>query len=189
MTVNLERDLARGRAFALHIMNGLDEELAYIEALVGVRLTRAAGLRDEWRAEPDPGDLFWRRQSVEMFTAELSMARLAHYGPSFRPCPFDPYHEAAVTRVLWQPQQTVPRPVVCCAADAALIGEGKSPAVRIVSTLDGQKPLWDGEEIQARWLLGHHAATGTDNLRYVFRGTTLGQLITLTLTPRNLGDW
>jgi hypothetical protein len=177
MTMNLKRDLARGRALALHIMDGLDEELALAEALAGMPLTRAAGLRDKWRARPEPGDLFMWAQTVELFTAELSLARAEHYGASFRPCPFDPYHESAGTRVLWRPQESAPRPVVCCAADAALIGEGKSPGARMVSTLKGRMPLWDGDDIDARWLLGHHAATGTDHLGSVFRGTFLGHWI------------
>jgi hypothetical protein len=168
------KDLARGRALALHIMGELDEELAQTEALVGAPLEAARRPRDAWRAREEPGDLFLNAEALEVFTAELSMARSLHHGASFQPCPFDPYHESATTRVLWRPPGGVPRPVTCCRSDAALIGAGAAPAARLVPSLKGKVPLWEGDDLHARWLMGHHAATGAASLPDVFRGTPLG---------------
>jgi len=158
-------------------MDGLDRELAQVEELVGAPLAEARRLRDDWRAAEEPGDLYLNERYVEAFTAEISMARFEHYGVSFQPCLFDPYHENADTRVLWRPPGCAPRPVLCCAADAALIKGGKPPSARLVPTLKGMVPLWDGDRIDARWLLGHHAATGTGPLWDAFRETYLGHAL------------
>ncbi|MEO3787631.1 hypothetical protein ABGB12_30265 [Actinocorallia sp. B10E7] len=166
-------DLALGRALALRIMDGLDRELTLVEELVGGPLEAARRLRDGWRAG-EPGNLHWDNKSVEVFTAEISMARSEYYGASFRPCLFDPHHENADARVLWRPQGGAPRLVACCAADEALLRGGKPPAVRLVPTLKGMAPLWEGSSVDARWLLGHHAATGTGPVWDAFRDTPLG---------------
>jgi hypothetical protein len=158
---------------ALRIMDGLDRELSLAEELVGAPLEAARRLRDGWRAG-EPGDLHWDNQSVEVFTAEISMARFEYHSASFRPCLFDPYHESADARALWRPEAGAPRPVACCAADAALLRDGKPPSVRLVPDLKGMVPLWEGTSVHARWLLGHHAATGTGHVWDAFRGTPLG---------------
>ncbi|MFD6827028.1 hypothetical protein ACFWC5_43015 [Streptomyces sp. NPDC060085] len=170
------KDLARGRALALYIMDGLDQELALIEALLGSPLVAARKLQGKWRTK-EPGDLFCNDKVIEEFTAEISMARSSQYGGLFHPCPFDPYHENADAQAWWRPPGSVVRPVKCCFDDAHLIKGGDLPKVRIVPSLKGPVPLWEGSEIDARWLSGHHALSGAMYLGDVFRGTPIGRVL------------
>lgn len=167
------RDLARGRALALRIMDGLDEELEAMEGRTGGPLAAARALRDDWR-EGEPGDLFLMGWEIENFTAELAVARAGIDGPDARPCPFDPCHESAGTRALWRPAGLAPRPVWCCADDAAQITAGLAPSARLVPSLAGMVALWEGDDLNAHWLCGHHAVVGTAGLREVFQGLPLG---------------
>ncbi|RAY15053.1 hypothetical protein DPM19_09935 [Actinomadura craniellae] len=172
----MNRDLARGRALALRIMDGLDEELAQAEALTEGRVEEARRLRDGWRAG-EPGDLFVDARQVELFTAMLAVARLGHFGTGYRPCPFDPYHGAAGTRALWTPPGSAPRAVTCCGDDAARLAGGREPQIRQVPSFKGMVPLWKGTDIEAHWLIGHHSPTGTGDLRETFRDTSVGRCL------------
>ncbi|MEO3785164.1 MBL fold metallo-hydrolase [Actinocorallia sp. B10E7] len=171
-------DLARGRALALHIMSGLEQELLQEEAATGRPLEAARSLLEGWRAG-DPGDLYMATDEIQLFTAELALARAARLGDAYRPCPFDPYHAGAEVRVLWRPQGAAPRSVLCCPDDAALIQNGGQPAARLVSDLSGKVPLWDADDVYTRWLLGHFAAVGTAQIGEVYQDTGLGRMLHL----------
>ncbi|ROO89288.1 hypothetical protein EDD29_6977 [Actinocorallia herbida] len=165
------------------MMDTYDRELEEAEGAVGAEIPAARLHRDQWRALEEPADLHLKSGLVELFAAEIAVARLRH-DPDHRPCVFDPYHPPASRQAVWRPADAAPRPVACCPADAALLNAGKPPAARKTPSLDGMTPLWDGTETDAYWLLGHHAMTGTAPLTSAYQQTPMGRTLARLLHHR-----
>ncbi|MYW06509.1 hypothetical protein [Streptomyces sp. SID3343] len=189
-----DRELVKERAVLLRTFDEFDAELAAVEARVVdggspaaavARTADAARIRDAWRAAPDPTDLLLDPSPVGWFTAQLAQARVClpagpeeGFGPDASgrypaPCLFDPHHGPANVSALWQPSPgLLPRPVLCCAEDAALLTEGKAPRTRLFPTSKGPRPLWECDgDIHVWWLLGHFTLAGWDRLAAVLAHT------------------
>ncbi|WP_406300763.1 hypothetical protein OG948_54470 (plasmid) [Embleya sp. NBC_00888] len=198
--------MAQTRAVLLRMFDEFDTELAAVEARVAdcgspseavARTADAARIRDGWRAAPDPTVLFFLDASpVGWFTAQLAQARAClptgpgeGFGPDASgrytaPCLFDPHHGPAKVGALWQPSpELLPRPVLCCAEDAALLAAGKAPRARLFATVKGPRPLWECDDrIQVWWLLGHFTLAGWDRLAAVLAHTTLASALNYVMT-------
>ncbi|MGW1997394.1 hypothetical protein [Embleya sp. NPDC001921] len=200
-----DREIAQTRALLLRMFDELDTELAAVEARVAAcgsppqavaRTADAARMRDALRAAPDPTDLLLDASPVGWFTAQLAQARVClpagpgeGFGPDASglytaPCLFDPHHGPANVGALWQPSpQLLPRPVLCCAEDAARLADGKAPRARLFATMKGPRPLWEcGDRIQVWWLLGHFTLAGWDRLAAVLAHTTLASSLNYVMT-------
>ncbi|MGW0659774.1 hypothetical protein [Streptodolium elevatio] len=200
-----DREAAQARAVLLRVLDGFDAELADVEARVArlgspaaavSRTLAAAGIRDAWRAAPDPTDLFLDPTPVGWFTAQLAQARAClpagpgeGFGPDASgrytaPCLFDPHHAPAEVSALWQPSpQLLPRPVPCCAEDAARLAAGQPPRAREFATERGPRPLWAcGDRIQVFWLLGHFTLAGWERLAAVLAHTALASPLNYVMT-------
>jgi hypothetical protein len=189
-----DREQAKDRAVLLRTFDEFDAELAAVEARVAAcgspaaavaRIVDAARVRDAWRAAPDPTDLNLDPSPVGWFTAQLAQARAClpaapgeGFGPDASgrytpPCLFDPHHGPANVSALWQPAPgLLPRPVLCCAEDAARLADGKAPRARLFATSKGPRPLWEcAQDINVWWLLGHFTLAGWDRLTAVLAHT------------------
>ncbi|HSA52583.1 MAG TPA: hypothetical protein VLH10_21060 [Yinghuangia sp.] len=193
---DLARETARSRAALLRLFDELDAELATVQARVAeygspaaavARTADAARVRDSLRAAPDPTDLFLDASPIGWFTAQLAQAYAClpagphgRFGPDASgaypaPCLFDPHHGPATTTALWQPSPTIlPRPVQCCADDAARLARGEAPRARRFATLEGHRAIWECDDrIYAFWLMGHFTLAGWDRLSAVLAQTAL----------------
>jgi hypothetical protein len=190
----------------LRTFDEFDAELAAVQARVAgcgspaaavARMEDAARIRDGWRAAPDPIDLTRDARPVGWFTAQLAQARAClpaapgeGFGPDASgrytaPCLFDPHHGPANVSALWQPKPALlPRPVLCCAEDAALLADGKAPRARLFPTLEGPpRPLWECVgEIRTWWVLGHFTLVGWDRLPAALAHTAPAVFLNLIMT-------
>ncbi|EFG64582.1 membrane protein [Streptomyces sp. SPB074] len=87
------------------------------------------------------------------------------------PCFFDPAHGASDRDVTWAPPGAAPRPVPVCAADAALLRAGGTPAARTVPTALGRRPYWEADPLWwGPWATGWY---GEDLAAALLTGTPL----------------
>lgn len=195
-----DRELVRSRAVLKRLFDEFDAELAACVGRVSgngappeavARTTDAARIRDAWRAQEDPTDLLLDPSPVGWFTAQLAQARVClpaqpghGFGPDATgrytaPCLFDPDHEPARTSALWQPSPALlPRPVMCCADDAARLALGEPPRARLFTTVRGPRPVWECDgDIQVMWLMGHFTLAGWDRLPAVLAHTAIASAL------------
>jgi len=95
--------------------------------------------------------------------------------PAHRPpCLFNPQHGPAATDILWTPTGGSPRRVPSCVADARRIGNGSSPAARMLRYADGMRPYWETGSAYASWAAGWYVSHGPQLLATLLYGTPLG---------------
>ncbi|MEU1723054.1 hypothetical protein [Nonomuraea sp. NPDC005692] len=127
------------------------------------------------RASAADGSTYWRE--VAACTEALAEAgrRLAPGAGKSPPCLFDPAHGPSTETVVWRPGENArPRPIPCCAPDAAAVETGRVPAYRYVTGDEGQVRYFDAYGLYASWLLGYFSGFDTDLTARLLAGTPLG---------------
>lgn len=124
-----------------------------------------------------PDDLQWVSRSIDdgrFALATLAARREGRELPTRRPpCFFDQRHGLSVADVQWAPEGGVLRDVPACAACQARIADGQDPAVRQVTTEQGERPYYDAGAEYGPWARGWYAASGMYMMSNIMLGTML----------------
>lgn len=93
--------------------------------------------------------------------------------PRRPPCFFDPAHGPSSQDVDWAPQGGASLPVPACAVDAARLGLGAEPRVRLVEGDRGPVPYWEDSRHGA-WARGYYGPWMNDpSMRRMTHGTLM----------------
>ncbi|MDO5736364.1 MAG: hypothetical protein Q4P15_07805 [Propionibacteriaceae bacterium] len=89
------------------------------------------------------------------------------------PCFFDPAHGPSVQDVDWAPPGGAVRAVPACAVDAARIGLGADPQIRMVNAGQAAIPYWEDRN-HAAWARGYYGPWMQDpSMRRMTQGTLM----------------
>ncbi|MEO7589519.1 MAG: hypothetical protein ABIS84_15980 [Arachnia sp.] len=89
------------------------------------------------------------------------------------PCFFDPAHGPSVEDVSWAPAGGAARQVPACAVDAARIGLGADPRIRMVNAGEAAVPYWEDRN-HAAWARGYYGPWMHDpNMRRMAQGAMM----------------
>ncbi|MGV8845690.1 hypothetical protein [Tessaracoccus sp.] len=89
------------------------------------------------------------------------------------PCFFDPAHGPSVGDVAWAPPGGVARQVPACSVDAARIGLGASPQIRMVPAGQSMVPYWEDQN-HAAWARGYYGSWMNDpSMRRMTQGALM----------------